>query len=154
MAACIFCRIIKGEIPCMKLFESEKTLAFLDIGPLSKGHALVIPKFHGAKLADIPDDQLTEILPTLKKLVSATGATDYNILQNNGTIAHQQVHHVHFHMVFQIEPTIDVFVFVAHADLIQIPKPSETEGLGINWPTSAGDMDKLKALCEEIKTKM
>ncbi|EJP60847.1 Hit family protein 1 [Beauveria bassiana D1-5] len=128
MAACIFCRIIKGEIPCMKLFESEKTLAFLDIGPLSKGHALVIPKFHGAKLADIPDDQLTEILPTLKKLVSATGATDYNILQNNGTIAHQQVHH--------------------------IPKPSETEGLGINWPTSAGDMDKLKALCEEIKTKM
>ncbi|KAM3547596.1 hypothetical protein ARSEF4850_009923 [Beauveria asiatica] len=94
---------------------------------------LVIPKFHGAKLADIPDDQLTEILPTLKKLVYATGATDYNILQNNGTIAHQQVHHVHFHM---------------------IPKPSETEGLGINWPTSAGDMDKLKALCEEIKTKM
>ncbi|KAJ4164080.1 hypothetical protein LMH87_005766 [Akanthomyces muscarius] len=133
MAACLFCRIVKGEIPCMKLFESEKTLAFLDIGPLSKGHALVIPKFHGAKLADIPDDQLTEILPTLKKLVSATGATDYNILQNNGTIAHQQVHHVHFHM---------------------IPKPNETEGLGINWPATTGDMDKLKALCEDIKSKM
>ncbi|OAA81913.1 Histidine triad (HIT) protein [Akanthomyces lecanii RCEF 1005] len=128
MAACLFCRIVKGEIPCMKLFESEKTLAFLDIGPLSKGHALVIPKFHGAKLADIPDDQLTEILPTLKKLVSATGATDYNILQNNGTIAHQQVHH--------------------------IPKPNETEGLGINWPATTGDMDKLKALCEDIKSKM
>ncbi|PWI76157.1 HIT domain-containing protein [Purpureocillium lilacinum] len=78
----------------MKLFESDKTFAFLDIGPLSKGHALVIPKYHGAKLADIPDDQLTEILPTLKKLVNATGAVDYNILQNNGTIAHQQVHHV------------------------------------------------------------
>ncbi|OAR05975.1 hypothetical protein LLEC1_01309 [Akanthomyces lecanii] len=128
MAACLFCRIIKGEIPCMKLFESEKTLAFLDIGPLSKGHALVIPKFHGAKLADIPDDQLTEILPTLKKLVSATGASDYNILQNNGTIAHQQVHH--------------------------IPKPSETEGLGINWPATTADMDKLKVLCDDIKSKM
>ncbi|KAG6003854.1 hypothetical protein E4U21_001653 [Claviceps maximensis] len=131
--SCIFCRIIKGEIPCLKLFESEKTLAFLDIGPLSKGHALVIPKFHGAKLADIPDEHLTEILPTLKKLVNATGATDYNILQNNGTIAHQQVHHVHFHM---------------------IPKPSQSEGLGISWPSTTGDMDKLTALCADIKSRM
>ncbi|QPG93880.1 hypothetical protein C2857_003295 [Epichloe festucae Fl1] len=131
--ACTFCRIIKGEIPCMKLFESEKTLAFLDIGPLSKGHALVIPKYHGEKLADIPDDQLSEVLPTLKKLVNATGATDYNILQNNGAIAHQQVHHVHFHM---------------------IPKPNDSEGLGIKWPSQTGDMDNLKALCEDIKSKM
>ncbi|KAH7322966.1 HIT family protein 1 [Stachybotrys elegans] len=131
--SCIFCRIIKGEIPCLKLFESEKTLAFLDIGPLSKGHALVIPKFHGAKLADIPDEHLTEILPTLKKLVVASGATDYNILQNNGTIAHQQVHHVHFHM---------------------IPKPNETEGLGVQWPATQGDMEALKALAEQMKAKM
>ncbi|KEY64760.1 hypothetical protein S7711_05410 [Stachybotrys chartarum IBT 7711] len=133
MAACIFCRIIKGEIPSIKLFESEKTLAFLDIGPLSKGHALVIPKYHGAKLADVPDDQLSEILPTLKKLVNATGATDYNILQNNGTIAHQQVHHVHFHM---------------------IPKPNETEGLGISWPSTSPDLEKLKAYAEELKSKI
>ncbi|KJZ76194.1 Hit family protein 1 [Hirsutella minnesotensis 3608] len=133
MASCTFCRIIKGEIPCMKLFESDKTLAFLDIGPLSKGHALVIPKYHGQKLADIPDEHLTEVLPTLKKLVAATGATDYNILQNNGAIAHQQVDHVHFHM---------------------IPKPNKTEGLGINWPATTGDMDKLKTLCEQIKSKM
>ncbi|OAA49492.1 HIT family protein 1 [Metarhizium rileyi] len=131
--SCIFCRIIKGEVPCMKLFESEKTLAFLDIGPLSKGHALVIPKYHGAKLVDIPDAQLTEILPTLKKLVTATGAVNYNILQNNGSIAHQEVHHVHFHM---------------------IPKPDEKEGLGISWPSKPGDMEKLKLLCEDIKSKM
>ncbi|QUC19610.1 uncharacterized protein UV8b_03851 [Ustilaginoidea virens] len=130
---CIFCRIVKGEIPSLKLFESDKTLAFLDIGPLSKGHALVIPKYHGAKLQDIPDDQLTEVLPTLKRLVKATGATDYNILQNNGTIAHQEVHHVHFHM---------------------IPKPNEEEGLGIKWPSRAGEMDKLKSLCEDIKSRM
>ncbi|KKF92348.1 Hit family protein 1 [Ceratocystis platani] len=71
--------------------------------PTSRGHALVIPKHHGAKLADIPDDQLSEILPVLKKLVAATGATDYNVLQNNGTIAHQQVDHVHFHMVLYEE---------------------------------------------------
>jgi len=131
--SCIFCRIIKGEIPSFKLFESEKTLAFLDIGALSKGHALVIPKYHGAKLADIPDDQLSEILPVLKKIVNATGAENYNILQNNGTLAHQEVHHVHFHM---------------------IPKPNEKEGLGIGWPATQPDMDKLKALHEEIKSKM
>ncbi|EOO02003.1 putative hit family protein 1 protein [Phaeoacremonium minimum UCRPA7] len=132
-ASCIFCKIIKGEIPCFKLYESDKTLAFLDINPLSRGHALVIPKFHGEKLADIPDDHLSEVLPVAKKLVQATGAVDYNILQNNGTIAHQVVPHVHFHM---------------------IPKPNETEGLGIGWPQQATDMDKLKALFEDIKSKM
>ncbi|CAG7564557.1 unnamed protein product [Fusarium equiseti] len=133
MSNCIFCKIIKGDIPSFKLFESDKTLAFLDIGPLSKGHALVIPKHHGAKLADIPDDQLTEILPVVKKIVNATGASDYNILQNNGRIAHQEVDHVHFHM---------------------IPKPNEEEGLGVGWPTKPANMDQLKAYYEEIKSKI
>ncbi|KAM0300122.1 hypothetical protein HYE67_006364 [Fusarium culmorum] len=133
MSNCIFCKIIKGDIPSFKLFESDKTLAFLDIGPLSKGHALVIPKYHGAKLADIPDEDLAEILPVLKKIVNATGATDYNILQNNGRIAHQEVDHVHFHM---------------------IPKPNNEEGLGVTWPTKLADMEQLKAYCEEIKSKI
>ncbi|KAJ0169013.1 Hit family protein 1 [Colletotrichum tanaceti] len=133
LASCIFCKIIKGDIPCFKLFESDKTLGFLDINPLSRGHALVIPKHHGAKLFDIPDEHLSEILPVVKKLVAATGATDYNILQNNGRIAHQVVDHVHFHM---------------------IPKPNETEGLGVGWPQQQTDMDKLKALFEDIKSKM
>ncbi|KAG7117483.1 Hit family protein 1 like [Verticillium longisporum] len=133
LASCIFCRIVKGEIPCFKLFESDKTLAYLDINPLSRGHALVIPKHHGAKLTDIPDDHLMEILPVVKKLVNATGSVDYNILQNNGRAAHQMVDHVHFHM---------------------IPKPNETEGLGIRWPQQQTDMDKLKALFEELKPKV
>ncbi|EMR65294.1 Adenosine 5'-monophosphoramidase [Eutypa lata] len=132
-AACIFCKIIKGEIPCFKLFESEKTLAFLDIGPIAKGHALVIPKFHGAKLTDIPDDHLSEILPVAKKLATATSSENYNILQNNGRIAHQVVDHVHFHM---------------------IPKPNEEKGLGVGWPTQKIDMDELKAYFEEVKAKM
>ncbi|KAI1809162.1 HIT-like domain-containing protein [Poronia punctata] len=128
MAACIFCKIIKGEIPCLKLFESDRTLAFLDIGPLSRGHALVIPKYHGAKLTDIPDEHLNEILPVAKKIVNATGATDYNILQNNGRIAHQVVDH--------------------------IPKPNEKEGLGIGWPSQEVNMDVLKKYFEEVKSKM
>ncbi|CAI7607694.1 hypothetical protein N7509_006750 [Penicillium cosmopolitanum] len=132
-AACIFCKIIKGDIPSFKLFESDKVFAFLDIQPLSRGHALVIPKFHGEKLTDIPDEDLLEILPVAKKIAKASGATDFNILQNNGRIAHQVVDHVHFHM---------------------IPKPNEKEGMSIGWPTQATDMDKLKALHEELKAKM
>ncbi|RDW94063.1 HIT family protein [Aspergillus mulundensis] len=133
MAACIFCRIIKGEIPSFKLFENDKVFAFLDIQPLSRGHALVIPKYHGAKLTDIPDDHLTEILPVAKKIAQATGATDFNVLQNNGRIAHQVVDHVHFHM---------------------IPKPNEKEGLGIGWPAQESDMEKLKEYYESVKSKM
>ncbi|PWY94424.1 HIT domain protein [Aspergillus sclerotioniger CBS 115572] len=132
-AACIFCKIIKGDIPSFKLFESDKVFAFLDIQPLSRGHALVIPKYHGAKLTDIPDEDLREILPVAKKIAQVTGAEDFNILQNNGRIAHQVVDHVHFHM---------------------IPKPNQTEGLGIEWPAQATDMDKLKALFEELKSKI
>ncbi|KAJ5777668.1 histidine triad nucleotide-binding protein 2 mitochondrial [Penicillium odoratum] len=127
-AACIFCKIIKGDIPSFKLFESDKVFAFLDIQPLSRGHALVIPKYHGAKLTDIPDEDLLEILPVAKKIAKASGATDFNILQNNGRIAHQVVDH--------------------------IPKPNEQEGMSIGWPTQATEMDKLKALHEEIKAKM
>ncbi|TVY20007.1 Hit family protein 1 [Lachnellula arida] len=132
-AACIFCKIVKGDIPSFKLFESDKVFAFLDINPLSKGHALVIPKHHGAKLSDIPDDSLAALLPVVKKLVLATGAEDYNVLQNNGRIAHQEVDHVHFHM---------------------IPKPNEKEGMGISWPQQKTDMDGLKVLLAEIKSKM
>ncbi|OOG00459.1 hypothetical protein ASPCADRAFT_202315 [Aspergillus carbonarius ITEM 5010] len=132
-AACIFCKIIKGDIPSFKLFESDKVFAFLDIQPLSRGHALVIPKYHGAKLTDIPDEDLQEILPVAKKIAQVTGAEDFNILQNNGRIAHQVVDHVHFHM---------------------IPKPNQTEGLGIEWPAQDTDMDKLKALFEELKSKI
>jgi diadenosine tetraphosphate (Ap4A) HIT family hydrolase len=131
--SCIFCRIIQGEIPSFKLFESEKTLAFLDVGPLSRGHALVIPKFHGAKLTDIPDEHLAEILPVTKKIASAVGAENYNFLQNNGKLAHQEVEHVHFHM---------------------IPKPNSQEGLGIGWPTQKPEMDDLKNYYEELKAKL
>jgi len=132
-ASCIFCKIVKGDIPSFKLYESSTVLAFLDINPLSKGHALVIPKYHGEKLVDIPDDHLGEILPVLKRLVNATGAENYNVLQNNGRIAHQEVDHVHFHL---------------------IPKPNTDEGMGISWPQQKSDMDALKAYAADVKAKM
>ncbi|KAK1775912.1 HIT-like domain-containing protein [Copromyces sp. CBS 386.78] len=132
-ATCIFCKIVKGELPCFKLVETEKTLAFLDIEPLSRGHALVIPKYHGDKLTDIPDDSLAELLPIAKKLAIASGAENFNILQNNGKLAHQEVGHVHVHM---------------------IPKPNEQQGLGVGWPQMAKDFDGLKKLHEELKEKL
>ncbi|KAJ5156302.1 hit protein 1 [Penicillium capsulatum] len=132
-AACIFCKIIQKEIKSFKIFENDKVFAFLDINPLSRGHALVIPKFHGAKLTDIPDEDLVDILPIAKKIAKASGAQDFNILQNNGRIAHQVVDHVHFHM---------------------IPKPNEEEGMSIGWPGQPTDWDKLEALHKDIMSKM
>ncbi|CAE6447082.1 unnamed protein product [Rhizoctonia solani] len=135
LASCIFCRIIKGEIPSKKLLETQHSFAFLDVGPLSKGHSLVIPKYHGEKLHDIPDEYLADVMPVAKKIALATGATDYNILQNNGTIAHQVVPHVHFHV---------------------IPKPSasDNEGLVIGWPTKPADQTELQKLLDEMKSRL
>ncbi|KAJ6260402.1 hypothetical protein Dda_4628 [Drechslerella dactyloides] len=129
----------KREIPSLKLVDTPKVYAFLDIQPLSKGHALVIPKTHGEKLTDIPDEELAEMLPVAKKLALAVGAKDYNILQNNGRIAHQVVDHVHVHMV---------------GGARQIPKPNEEEGLTIGWPAKQVDSNELKAYQEELKGKL
>ncbi|EAU83098.1 hypothetical protein CC1G_11182 [Coprinopsis cinerea okayama7 len=135
LASCIFCKIIKGEIPSYKLIETELSFSFLDIGPLSKGHALVIPKYHAEKLHELPDEHLSDILPIAKKIATAQGVENYNILQNNGKIAHQEVPHVHFHV---------------------IPKPSatDTEGLVIGWPAKTFEKDEMTKIYEAIKQKL
>jgi diadenosine tetraphosphate (Ap4A) HIT family hydrolase len=89
-----------------------------------------------------------------KKIVKASGAEDYNILQNNGRVAHQMVDHVHFHVVrLQYHPCRTLLATL-YANLHQIPKPNEKEGLGIQWPAQDTDMEKTKALFEELKSKM
>jgi histidine triad (HIT) family protein len=112
----IFDKILSGEIPCWKVYEDEHVLAFLDIGPLSHGHTLVIPKERAAQLHQLSEESAAavgRVLPRLcRAVMRATGATAYNVLQNNATEAHQVVMHVHFHI---------------------IPK-SGSEGLGIHWP--------------------
>jgi diadenosine tetraphosphate (Ap4A) HIT family hydrolase len=82
---------------------------------------------------DIPNDELTEIMSITKKVVTATGAKDYNILQNNGRAAHQQVDHVHFHV---------------------IPKPDAEQGLQIGWPQKEVSSEDLKSLLAEMKSRM
>jgi diadenosine tetraphosphate (Ap4A) HIT family hydrolase len=89
----IFSKIIAGEIPCHKVYEDDRVLAFLDINPLSEGHTLVIPKEEVATLDALSDESaaaIGRVLPRLcRAVMQATGAKDYNILQNNGAAAHQ-----------------------------------------------------------------
>jgi histidine triad (HIT) family protein len=100
---CVFCKIVAGAIPSATVFEDEATFAFLDIGPLAKGHVLVIPKDHYVTLDAMPPDlagAMLRHLPELCRAVKqATGCAGLNVLQNNGAIAHQVVQHVHFHII-------------------------------------------------------
>lgn len=100
---CVFCKIVAGKIPALRVYEDETILAFLDIGPLADGHLLVIPKEHAERLEDSNPDTLSHLaghLPRLARAVLAvTGAAGYNLLQNNGKVSGQEVPHVHFHII-------------------------------------------------------
>ncbi len=120
VADTVFKKIIAGRIPSHKVYEDEHVLAILDIGPLSRGHTLVIPKEPAETLDALSEDAaaaIGRVLPRLcRAVIAATGVREYNVLQNNGRGAHQAVDHVHFHI---------------------IPKPNAKEGLGIGWPAGA-----------------
>jgi histidine triad (HIT) family protein len=133
MADTIFAQIIRGEIPCHRVYEDERVLAFLDIFPLSLGHTLVVPKEPAVTLDQLSDDaaaSIGRVLPRLARAVlRATGASAYNVLQNNGAAAHQAVMHVHFHI---------------------IPKHPDGSGLGIGWQPAKLDPQRAQALAAQI----
>jgi histidine triad (HIT) family protein len=134
MAETIFSKILRGEIPCHKLYEDAQVLAFLDIAPLSAGHTVLIPKEPAVTLDSLSDDAaaaLGRVLPRLcRALCQLTGAKDFNVLQNNGRLAHQAVDHVHFHI---------------------IPKPNDAEGLGVKWPAGKLDHGAAATLAERVR---
>lgn len=107
MLDCIFCKIVAGKIPSLKIYENDHVLSFLDIGPLADGHTLVIPKKHYTFLHEMSDADLAEIgkaLPRIAQAVlAATGTEAYNVLQNNGRTAGQLVDHVHFHIIPRVD---------------------------------------------------
>ena len=119
MAETVFSKILRGEIPCHRVYEDDQVLAFLDINPISPGHTLVIPKEPAETIDRLSDDAaaaIGRVLPRIARAVlAATGARAFNILQNNGSLAHQAVEHVHFHV---------------------IPKHDDGTGLGIGWRAS------------------
>tara|TARA_B100000315_G_C14153534_1_gene396786 strand:- start:130 stop:540 length:411 start_codon:yes stop_codon:yes gene_type:complete len=98
---CIFCKIIKGKIPCTKLYENNKTFSFLDTHPANLGHTLVIPKKHCETIDQMKKQDLEATIATVQKLAKAINkiTKGYNILQNNKRIAGQVVPHVHFHII-------------------------------------------------------
>ncbi len=100
---CIFCKIIKGEIPSSKILEDNEFLAFMDIKPINKGHVLVIPKTHCRNLLDFPKSEETDLMEFVKKaalaVMKATGADGFNLGMNNGEAAGQVVEHAHFHII-------------------------------------------------------
>ena len=119
MDNCIFCSIIKGDIPSFKIYEDNDFLAFLDIAPGTKGHTLIIPKVHATTLEELPDDKAAKILVLAKKIVKAMkevhGFTNYNIIQNNGKLAGQTVDHYHMHIIprYSVE---EVGLWTPHED--------------------------------------
>jgi histidine triad (HIT) family protein len=133
MSETIFSKILRGEIPCHKVYEDDLVFAFLDIGPLSQGHTLVIPKEPAATLDALSDESaaaIGRVLPRLcRAVMKATGTQDFNVLQNNGAPAHQAVFHVHFHI---------------------IPKPNPNSGLGIGWKPGTLDAAQGKQLAAQI----
>ncbi len=137
MAETVFSMILRGDIPCHKVYEDEHVLAFLDINPLSPGHTLVIPKEPAVTIDALSDESaaaIGRVLPRISRaIMAATGTQEYNLLQNNGPGAHQAVMHVHFHI---------------------IPKPNEEQGLGIKWPAGKLDQERAGQLAQSIAAQL
>ncbi len=103
MDGCVFCKMVAGEIPVTKVYEDEAVLAFLDIGPISDGHTLVIPKQHCTRIHECAPEVLADVVSRLGEIAGAVmigmKADGYNVLSNNGIAAGQVVDHLHFHII-------------------------------------------------------
>jgi histidine triad (HIT) family protein len=134
MEDCIFCKIVKGDIPCFKVYEDERVLAFEDINPISEGHTLVIPKKHAENLWDIAAEDLTAVQMAAKKIINgikgALKPTGVAALQLNGKGANQVVMHYHLHLIPRISGK---------------PSLPMTE-----WEMKPGDMEAIKHTAEKI----
>ncbi len=134
MDDCIFCKIIKGEIPSFKVYEDEKVFAFEDINPISPGHTLVIPKNHAENIWDISEEDLLAVQQASKRIAQgikeALGVDGIACMQLNGRAVHQEVMHYHLHLV---------------------PRRADQPALPIaNWGLKPGNMDEIKERAEKI----
>ena len=134
MEECIFCKIVNGEIPCFKVYEDERVLAFGDINPVAAGHTLVIPKHHAQDLWAIPPEDLAAVHLCSKRIAAAMAKVlapaGVACLQLNGRGVNQLVMHYHLHL---------------------IPRSAEEPELPMtNWEVRAGDMERIGALSRKI----
>lgn len=130
---CVFCRIRDGQIPSTRVYEDERTIAFMDINPLNEGHTLVIPRAHAATLFEADEMDLRAAIATAKRVATAIREAlrpdGLNLLQANGAAAFQSVPHFHFHLI-----------------------PRFTgDGKGFDWPVVAGDRARIQGTAEKIR---
>ncbi|ANU23904.1 HIT family protein [Planococcus donghaensis] len=139
MTNCIFCKIIAGEIPSVKIYEDEHVFAFMDIMPLSKGHTLLIPKTHREFVYDMTPEEAGNLFAVAPKIAKAINDTfqpeGMNLLNNNGAKAGQSVFHFHLHF---------------------IPRYGQTDGFGAKWVTKEKEFtsERIQELAESVKTKL
>ncbi|MCP9489976.1 MAG: HIT domain-containing protein [Solirubrobacteraceae bacterium MAG38_C4-C5] len=130
---CLFCKIVAGEVPATKIDEDERTIAFMDINPGTRGHALVVPRNHARDLHDIDLDDLTAVAHAGQRLAArqrnVLGAEGVNLLNACGAAAWQTVFHFHLHVV---------------------PRYAG-DGLNLPWVPSPGDPDDIAAAGEELR---
>lgn len=120
---CIFCKIISGEIPCMKVYEDDLVLAFLDVNPDSDGHTLIIPKNHYKDIFDIPTNTLSHIYDVaqkiMKELEEKLNCNGFSLLQNNGSVQEVKHYHLHIKPYYDNKKSIEM---IKHNELIKDPK--------------------------------
>jgi len=129
--SCIFCKIIRSEIPSFKIFEDDEILAFMDVNPIAAGHALVVPKFHSKDIYETPAEWVGTTIAGARRIAVAVEKTlepaGINIVPN-GPGAKQSVFHLHVHVM---------------------PRGMD-DGLTMNWELEPGDMDEISKLAEQI----
>lgn len=139
MTNCIFCKIIAGDIPSVKVYEDEHVYAFMDIMPLSKGHTLLIPKIHREFIYDMTSEEAANLFSAAPKIAAAINETfapeGMNLLNNNGAKAGQSVFHFHMHF---------------------IPRYGATDGFGAKWMTKEKEFttERIQELAEQVKGKL
>ena len=137
MNDCIFCKIVKGEIPCYKVYEDDDVLAFLDISQTTKGHTLVISKEHFRNLLYVPKDVLAKVMGAAQQIaqaqVASLGAKGVNIINNTNEMAGQTVMHFHVHV---------------------IPRYSNEDALRLEFNSNKIDKLSLPAIAEEISKEL
>ncbi|MBI2388476.1 MAG: HIT family protein [Deltaproteobacteria bacterium] len=134
--SCIFCKIIAGEIPSTRIYDDATTIAFMDINPGTRGHALVIPKEHAADIHDAPPEMLADLIKTAQRVAQAAkkelGCAGVNLVQSSGAAAFQSVFHIHIHV---------------------IPR-YEGDGVRLPWTPKPGDKAEIAKTAEQLRTAL
>jgi histidine triad (HIT) family protein len=129
---CLFCRIVAGEIPSARVDEDERTVAFMDINPATRGHLLVVPREHAVDLLEVPDADLEACARTAQRLARRVkerlGADGVNLLNSCGPAAWQTVFHFHVHVIPRYA-----------GDPLRLP-----------WVPGPGDADEIAATAEKL----